>query len=232
MSRRIRGASVLAVLAALGAMLASGPQAQAATIKGITINPGGFLPGGGDPPYDYIFQVYLDPSFTVETTNFFKIEGHNHQGMVGLTPKDFPNPGDVGSTTSEPNNPPSVIWVPSISAPTNTTFPYAADVTWSFFGNTPISNPNPPTSNIEVYLGEFVVVTAVNFTKGPPIPAGTIIDYSFTVTDSTGHPASGVGTFPLINLGVPEPSSAILLLAGACAVALFLHRARRRRNTA
>lgn len=226
MSRRNRAATILGGLAAMAALLTSGPGAQAAAIQGITISPGGFKQGGGDPPYFYIFFTYLDPSYSVDLTNF--VDFH---GLVGVTPPNFPNPGDLGSPTIEPNNPPGTIWVPSISAPTNTAFPYASDVTWTFYGNSPISNPNPPNSGQEVFLGAFVVETSLSFDQ-PPMPAGTIITYSFTVTDSQGNPHSGVGTFPLINLGIPEPSSAILLLAGSGGVLLFRHCLRRRRRLA
>ena len=222
MTRRMKGSWLLAVLAVSAAMLAVGTEAWAK--GGITVT-GGQKPGGGDPPYDYILQVYLDPGFGVASTNFFTVES-----LLGVTPPNFPVQGQPaaypGSATSEPNNAPSVIWVPSISFPTQTTFPYASDVTWSFFGNTSISNGTAQ----KLYLGQFVVDTTVSFTNPPYIP-GTNVDYTFTVLDANGNQVSGGGMFPMILLGVPEPSSVFLLVMGAGVLPLLvLHERQRQRE--
>jgi hypothetical protein len=215
MWRRLKGAWFMTGLAVLGATIAGGLEARAGT-AGITID-GGFEPTTGDPPYIYIFQVFLDPGFAVVNpsvnTNFFTIER-----LVGIT---------TNSLHTEPVDFPTVVWINTInqsSAPS----PFSSDVTWTFDGTSTITNPNPPGSNIEVYLGQFEVQTSVSFTNGPPVPPGTIINYTFVVEGLNG-PVSGTGSFPIVDLTVPEPASIVLLTVGALALPVLVLRARRRR---
>jgi hypothetical protein len=194
-------------------MLIGEQEARAGGLPAIAVK-GGYKPGSGEPPYDYIFQIYMEPTNTILAGDSVTFDS-----LIGVTPNNFPKHGDVGSTTSEPNNPPAVIWTPAISYPTNTTFPYASNLTWSFFGNTPIS-ATPSTG--EVYLGQFVVETTVNFTS-PPYANGAIIDYSWIIN---GQTSTGMSQFPIFNLLIPEPSSAVLLLVGVGSLPLFVIRQR------
>jgi hypothetical protein len=191
-------------LAMLGAMTpGGGGEARAGTI-GITIS-GGFTPVGGDPPYLYIFDVFLDPGFEVDQTDFFRIDGLN-----GVT---------SGSLSHQPPPaPPGFVWVPN---------PGLSNITWTFLGTTPIPNNNPVGSNIEVPLGQFEVQTTVNFPNGPPVPPGTMVPYTFTVHHIGDGPASGSGVIVLT--AIPEPSSIILLALGAAALPAIAARRKRRR---
>jgi hypothetical protein len=215
MRRRFQSAPILTGLAVLGILLAGGREAQAAGIK-VT---GGFKVGGSDPPYDYIFKAYLEPGYSIQS---FSGDNFKIDALVGVTPPNFPKPGDLGSFHTEPSNPPTVIWNATIgSPPVDPNFPYKSDITWSFFGNTTITN----SGTKDLFLGRFAVETTVNFAS-PPYIAGTIIDYSWTTNGGT---QSGTGSFPIIDLNaVPEPSSAVLLLTAAGALPLFWIRHRRR----
>lgn len=206
MGPRIRGAWIAAGIAVLGAMIA-GAEARAGT-AGITIK-GGFKPTTGDPPYDYIFEVYIDPGFEVEAGAFNNFQVTD---LVGVT---------SGSLSSQPGSIPTVIWTPT---------PATENITWTFLGNTSI--PNNTTSDL--YLGEFTVQTTENFPNGPPVSPGTLIDYNFTVFDlSTNQTVSGSNSFPIVNLGVPEPTSVVLLAVGAAILpAIAARRGRRTARTA
>ena len=192
-------------IAVLGITLAGGMEACA---SGIVIKIGQ-QPGGGDPPYDYIIQVYLDPGYGVDYGNSFTVEN-----LVGVTSSSF---------TQEPNNVPAGIsWSPELTQ-TNTAYPYASDVQWYFTGTTPYNN----TGSGDLYLGQFAVETTVSFTS-PPYPNGTLINYDWSIVDNNGNPSTGSGQAPIVTLGVPEPTSALLLLCGAGILPLLALRRRRR----
>jgi hypothetical protein len=206
MTLRMKRAWLWVAITALGVILAGGKQSQAA---GIVVKIGQ-RQGGGDPPYDYIMQVYLDPGYGVKYDNLFTVEN-----LIGITP---------ASLTSEPVNiPAGVSWAPVISE-TQTTYPYASDVTWYFTGSTPYDN----TGTGEIYLGQFTVETTVNF-SAPPYKDGTLISYDWSIVTSDGSPASGSSQTPIYTLAVPEPTSALLLLCGV-GIVPFVARYQRRRN--
>jgi hypothetical protein len=201
----MRTAWIAAGLVALGA-IANGGAALAGT-AGITINPGGIRPGKGDPPWDYVFDVYLDPGFGLlaggPIYDFYQVTG-----LVGVA---------SDSLTSEPNSPPNVIWVPT---------PATETATWTFFGTQSILN----TGTTREFLGSFVVETDQSY-PSPPVAPGTLIDYNFQVYQiDTGTHIKGSNTFPLILLGVPEPSSVVMLAVGAGAAAGMVLRRRRTRT--
>jgi hypothetical protein len=205
MRPRIKGAWLAAGIALLGAMIAGG-EARAGS-RGITIDPGGIKPGTGDPPYDYIFYVYLDPDFEIQASgsplNFFQV-GSTTTPLVGV---------GTDSLTHQPTSIPSVVWTP---------LPGTEEVSWTFLGNTSI--PNTTSSNL--FLGEFIVQTDKSYTS-PPDKPGTIIDYTFTVFDLATHTTiSGSNSFTLVS--IPEPSSVVMLAAGAAAIAVMVIRGRRR----
>jgi hypothetical protein len=180
-----------------------GAEARAGT-KGITIS-GGLMPGTGDPPYNYIFEVFLDPGFEVDQFDFFKING-----LVGVTASSLSH--------QPPPNPPTFAWDPN---------PGSKTITWTSLGTAPIQNSNPVGSNEEVDLGQFIVQTSENFPNGPPLPPGSMIPYNFSIHLLHDGPATGSG---VIILAVPEPSSIILLALGAAALPVIAARRRRRRR--
>jgi hypothetical protein len=148
-------------------------------------------------------------------TSFFTING-----LVGVTPPGFPSGSDTGSMTTQHELPPSVVWTPSINL-ASATSPYASDVTWSYFGNNPVSTLDT------LFLGSFTVETTQRFpVDDPPIPVGSTITYTYTINDGSGRSTTNSGSF-LLN-AVPEPSSVILLLAGGGGLPLLIFRARRR----
>ncbi len=209
MRPRIKGAWIMAGIAVLGAMVAGG-EARAGS-RGITIG-GGFKPTTGDPPYDYVFTVELDPGFEIQPPTSPPYDDFQVLGLVGVT---------SASLHSEPGSFPSVTWFAQ---------PATDNITWTFNGNTSIPNNNPPGSNIEVPLGTFTVETTQNFPNGPPVLPGTVIDYNFTVFDlSTGTTITGSNSFKIVALGVPEPSSVVLLMVGAAALPAIAVGRRRRR---
>jgi PEP-CTERM motif len=202
---RMKYARILAGMGALIAVLSTGIEVYAAgSVIKVT---GGYKPGTGDPPFDYIFQAFLEPPPNppggmnfIASTDFFTITG-----LTGVT---------SGSLTSQPGNGPATVWQPT---------PGADSVTWTFFGN-----QNIVATTQEIPLGQFVVETTTSYPlTAPPIAAGTIIDYFFSYDGGT---ATGTGEFPLTNLSVPEPSSIIMLLAGVGALPVFLIRERKRRQ--
>jgi hypothetical protein len=195
-------------IAFLTATLAGGRDARAGGIM-VKI---GQQPGGGDPPYDYIMQVYLDPGYGVDYANWFTIES-----LKGVT---------TGSFTMEPVNiPDGISWSPSINEKV-TAYPYASDVTWYFTGTNPYKN----TGTGEIYLGEFGVETTVNFSS-PPYIDGTIIDYHWSIVDLNGKPSTGSGQTPIVTLGIPEPTSSLLLLTGTAILPFVALRQHRRRQS-
>lgn len=201
MSRRIRGASILAGLAMLGAALADGRAAHAA---GIVITSGTVIQTG-DPTYEYVFDAQLLPGSSLHNGGFFTV-----YDLPGI-PK--------AALTSQP----SILWGSSIQlqgitppgiSPTDD--PTVYNVTWGWNGSTITS---PPTSNLD--LGTFVIGSTGELSS-PPHP--TLIYVGF-LNDGVTPPNEGTITVT----SIPEPSSVILLVLGAGALPLLVLRARRRR---
>ncbi len=207
MSTRVQGASILVGLTTLGVVLASALEAQGSSIK-IT---GQQMPGTGDPPYFYIFDVFLETNSFIQSGDSFTINN-----LIGVTPAGFPMAGDPGSSSGTPN----ASWATAAITVTSTTYPYTSSVTWTYAGTTPISAPSNP-----VDLGQFFVETTVSF-QSPPYLVGTLIGYSYNIGAQT---VSGSGTFAM---SVPEPSSLIMLVAGAgmVLVPICRHRSRKRQS--
>jgi hypothetical protein len=206
---RIRGVSILAGLAVLGAMFAGAHEARADSID----ISGGQVQGPGDPPYIYQFKVSLHDG-TLMSGDSFTISN-----LAGVTPADFPNAGDPPSKTTEPGFFHSQTnfrsWLPEIDL-ISSAAPYSSDVSWTLMTSSPISTTGTLT------LGIFTVETTQSFTA-PPITPGNSVSYSYTINgSSTGN------SFPIQAGSVPEPSSIVLLLVGGGAVSVLAFRQRRR----
>jgi hypothetical protein len=209
MRPRMRSAWIAAGLAVLGTIIAGG-EARAGK-AGITINPGGIKPGTGEPPWFYFFDVYLDPGFEVKASgsplNFFEVGSSSPTGspttpLVG-----------VGTDSPPPTQPTAVQWVPTLGTET---------VTWTLHGKRSVTN----AGTSEMFLGQFLVETDKSFPK-PPVAPGTIIDYNFRVIDlATKTSITGSNSFTLVS--IPEPSSVVMLAAGAAVMAVVVIRGRRR----
>jgi hypothetical protein len=242
MRRGIPGAWVIAGLAMLGAMVVGGLEARAGTV---TIK-GGIVLGsgtGGDPPYTYIFDLYLTSGFIAPDlganppTTFFTVDGLVGVSGAGYDTSQIPN----ASTTSEPpstapaGSPQAnefwtvpnggIVTSPSPPPATANGYNYQGNVTWEYLLGPTINYTNPGPNG--VFLGEFTVVTSWSYGAGqpPPMAPGTIIDYSYSIGGTTG-----TGTIVLQGgpPGVPEPSSLLLMLLGGAFVPLAASRRRRR----
>jgi hypothetical protein len=200
MKPRLKCAQILAGLGAMAMIVCTSVETYAAGNTAIVVT-GGYKPGTGEPPYDYIFQAYLEPlpnppggTNFLTLGDFFKITG-----LPGVT---------AASLTSEPNAPPGTIWVP---------IPGSTTVEWKFFGTKKISTDS---TTGQINLGQFIVETTENFTSPPFNSSNNVIDYFFSYDGGT---ATGTGTIVMVN-AVPEPSSIIMLLVGVSAVPLFVIR--------
>jgi len=218
MRRGIKTAWVM-MIAVLGLVAAGGPEARAASVrlKG-TITP---LPGGS--PFLYAFDLFLtngsiQPGPPSDPTRF----------TVGLAPH-----GLVGVTTlsghQEPpltGNPDEVWIVPAggiVTSNTGNPAPYdkQSSVQWVYF-----AGPTITWSGTDILLGHFTIQTTSSFPDdAPPVTPGvTPIDWSYSLFDPNGD-SKGGGTITLAGV-VPEPASVILMLVGAGALPLVLHRRR------
>ena len=223
MRSRIKSRWILTGLCSLAAMLAGADSAQAGTSITIT---GGYKPGGGDPPYDFIFDVYLNaPPLNTPGTNTFQSGDYfTIDGLPGVSSTSFHN---------EPFSPPGVQWVggatntvttPQPPAPA----PYASDFTWNFLGTTVYLAATPTSGPVgsSILLGQFTVESSYTGFTTVPFPNGHEVSYTYTYDG--GIPGSG--TFPIIDLAVPEPTSVVLLAVGAGVLPMFWLRERRRRR--
>jgi hypothetical protein len=219
MRRGFRSSWILAAGAVFVAMIASGSEARAA-LSGITIS-GGFKPGTGDPPYDYIFEVYLAPDTTIYKNEIIKI-GTATSGLkddlVGVT------------TDSLYHEIPSGHWSSPTIKEVDKTFPYASDVAWKFVGPT----YENVTGKVK-HIGELEIQTTVNFnSKNPfPVKSGTLLDFTYSLHGVTVQgPPIVLEDLSVQSLAVvPEPSSSaiVLLTGGTAAIAGLIARRRRRR---
>lgn len=219
MNRTIERLPLLAFLAILGLTLAITPESRAAPAapNSITIS-GGLVqgPGGSDPPYIYVFDVYLTSGYIAPGINGFS--EFTIDGLVGV---------DHNSITTQPGvqNPyNNEVWVPSNINTYNTNNPnpgfnYASDLTWSYTGGPTISTP-------VFFLGQFTVETEYqDYTAGsPPIPIGSTISYTYSL-DGGGSNSMGSGTLVIT---APEPSSVVVMLTGVIALPYLVARRRRR----
>jgi hypothetical protein len=237
MLRCIKSRWTLAGLCGLAAMFAGPRDAQAVSTlsSSITIT-GGYMPGGGDPPFTYTFNVWLNaPPITSPGTNSW-VSGDSFtiDALPGLNNLS----GHTEPFIPPPANP-TVLWSAGASDTTFTSPPpppptyntpyYYSDFTWvytgtmNYYATTPV---NGPVGAMQ-FLGTFTVTSTYDFPEGvTPLPAGSNVSYTYN-----GPPNGGVTfTFPIQNFSVPEPSSAILLSLGAGGILPMFWLAKRRRR--
>ena len=227
MTLRMKGSWILAGLGVLAMMVGDVREAQAGMTSAIVVK-GGYKTGGGDPFYDYVFQVFLEPPTTPGSNSLITGDSFTVNSLPGVTSSSsssvtLPSPLPDGATNYS--------WSSPTFTPTSNpylSFPftapsYAADVQWTYTGSSTIS-----TSTNEIYLGQFSVLSTYNFAESQvPMSVGATVTYSFTFD---GQAQSGSGSFPIASLPVPEPSSAILLLAGTGILPFYWLRERRRQR--
>ena len=196
MKPRLKCAQILAALGAIATIVGMGVEAYAGGNTAIVVT-GGYKPGTGEPPYDYIFQALLEPPLNppggtnfIASGDFFKISG-----LPGVTSM---------SLTSEPNVHPGTVWVP---------IPGSTTVEWEFRGT---ENISADSTTGEIHLGQFIVETTENFTSPPFNFSNNVIDYFFSYDGGT---KTGTRTIVMVN-AVPEPSSILLFVAGCSALGI------------
>lgn len=241
MRRGLPVACFMAGLTMVGAIVGGGLEARAGTVS----IKGGIKAGsgtGGDPPYTYIFDLYLTSGFIAPDlgakTSIFTVDGLVGVSGPGYDTGQIPNP----STTSQPpgtapaGSPQAnefwtlpnggIVTSPSPPPATADGYNYQSNVTWEYLLGPTINFTNPGPNG--VFLGEFTVVTSWSYAAGqpPPLAPGTIIDYSYTIGGTTG-----TGTIVLQGGNpVPEPSSLVLMLLGGAFVPLAASCRRRLRS--
>ena len=205
MKRGINRRCLLAGLAILGSVLAGGSEALA---KGIVVT-SGHTQQIGDPLYDYIFDVQLNPGTTLLNGGYFTI--YDIPGVI-LT-SDTGSPNSFWGYSIQPTGITPPLFQPPLTPPPDSSA--LENVTWVYRG--PSLPNNSPTQNLD--LGLFRVATTELL--APPTP--TLI-YVGTLDGTT---ATTEGTVTVSS--VPEPSSVILLMLGAGALPLYAFCRRRRR---
>lgn len=226
MKSSIKRSSLLAVLATFGATFVATRDTYAgATTSAISISGGlvqGSGGGSGDPPYIYVFDVYVESgtwdSLQSNPASYLQI---TIDGLVGVSPSGYfsGNSAILPSTTSQPGTYSynGEQFLGSIDSPTITSagpltgFNYYSDVTWTYAIGSPLTTTSGSPAG---YIGQFEVVTSwQDYEAGnPPIPIGSTINYSYN-----GNSGNGNGQIIVTNgfPGVPEPSSMILMMMGA-----------------
>jgi hypothetical protein len=222
----------VAVLAALGIMVACNREASA----NLTLNAGIVQTGGSghntDPPYTYEFDVVLNGTIPVGVYPFTSVTVDNLYGI---------NPGNYATYIDDANGGPpnGAGWVGLITSvtpvPSPTTEPGGySDVTWTFFNLT-----GSPISGTAVDLGILTVTTSYGGYAGDdysPFPSTVYYSYQLNGGPSEGG-TSGSNTIPLEDGGitpnvslVPEPSTLLaplVVLLGLPLCRLIQRRGRR-----
>jgi hypothetical protein len=229
MRLRNKRAWILAGLAALGATVVGGHNAQASSIaQGIVIKGSGGTVPGTDPIFYYDFQVFVAAGYQMNTLDYFQFQNLPGVTAAGVLPTP---PGSLGSTYT--TNTSYFFATPVIyltgsptggaTSPYDPTNTYTSNVNWEYVGATPI-----PGGTL---IGSFIIDTSVELTS-----LLTTVTYVAQSHDSsTGDPfvQGPGGNAPAGNfvLTIPEPSSlTLLLLGGVGPLPLLLICERRRRQ--
>jgi hypothetical protein len=202
MTLQMKSLRILAGIAALAVLMASGGEAHA---KGIAIS-SGRTQQTGDPMFNYIFDIDLLAGSTLETGGFITVYdipfvpnpltsqpslswGAATQ-LLGITPK--------GTPTTDPDD------------------PNIFNVTWQWNGAPIINN-----SSSDLDLGIFTFGSTIELSAPPSVTllfVGSLDGVNFS---NQGLVAINV---------IPEPSSVVLLFAGVGTLPLFWLGERRRRG--
>ncbi len=235
--------SALAILAVIGVCNREASGAAVNAAKGIVITGSGGPVAGTDPLFTYTFRVYVADDFALTNGDYFTFSA-----LAGVTAAGESTPvGDAGSfsTVSSPFNTNTSI---AFSYPTITpvgypdssaTYPYSptdtftSNVTWTYFGSSPIVGAGPDGT----YVGTFSMETYVQLTSILPTVtySAQSHNYDSSLPDPIGTPYTqgpgGDGPAVEINV-VPEPASIVLLVGGAGVLPAVLVVQRRRSRLA
>jgi hypothetical protein len=214
MKSSIKRSSLLAGLAMLSVTFSAARDVYAgsAALNSISLSGGlvqGSGGGSGDPPYIYVFDVYLTSGEIIPGSTTYS--NFTVDGLVGV------DTNSLASATQpdllHPYN--NEFWQTSAISTSNTTsttpgFTYESNLTWSYTGG-------PTVTTVGFFLGQFTIETDYqNYVAGtPPVPFGSTLNYTYSL-DGGGTGNTGSGTIIVQNgYPTPEPSSLILMLAGA-----------------
>jgi hypothetical protein len=223
MTLRIKGAWILAGLAAVGSAFVGEREARAnpTSPAAIGIQGKSGMVTGSDPFYYYDFQVTLNAGYIWNPGDFITID--SGAGLAGVTPVNPPGPNNnsnlptPGSTSFQPSG----FGSPVITLLSDTA-PYASSVEWE----NP-TNGSPIYGGVNgYYVGDFIILTSVSV----PAPVESIT-FDSAMHDSSDNPVTQTGVSVDVSLVVPEPSSVILLLTGATALPLLIVTERRRKSS-
>jgi hypothetical protein len=227
MYRRLLRGGCLLGLAVLGAVFVAGGPVRAGSL----VVGGGGIVKVGDPFYQYVIEVYLEPGYQIYGGSIGTADNFTIHQMPAVS--DGSNGYTPPSLTSQPGGSPSGPWTPQITFDSHGPFPGSnppfdvpiSDVTWYNSG------PNIAAGTSEVYLGEFRVQT------WQPIPFiiapfSLTFHWSANVHDANGNPVSDPGgDFTLTLLPIPEPASTTMLACGLGLPAVLWLRRRKRPGT-
>jgi hypothetical protein len=200
---QMKNLRILAGIAALAVLMASGGEAHA---KGGIAVKTGMTQQINDPMFNYIFEIDLLAGSTLEPGGF-------------ITVYDIPFVPDP--LTRQPN----ISWgaetqllgITPLGTPSNDVDnPNIFNVTWQWNGIAPIIN----SSNSNLDLGTFTFGTTIELSSPPSVTllfVGSLDGVNFSNQGLVG-----------INV-IPEPSSVVLLFAGVGMLPLFWLTERRRR---
>jgi hypothetical protein len=191
---------ISALLAILILLAASAPEAYA---KGGIVVTSGTTQQTGDPTYEYIFTVNLLAGSILPSGGFFTI--YDLPALTATATTSAPNLQWTGSVQG--------LGLTPIGALVNDN-PNLFNTTWQWNGPGAIVAP----ANSDYNLGTFIVGSTTELAAAPavaPVFASSL----------DGSTASNQGSL-FIN-SVPEPSSVVLLLAGAGMLPLYWFRDRR-----
>lgn len=213
MKSSIKRSSLLAGLAMVSVTFFAARDVSAGSTTANSISLSGGLVqgsgGGSDPPYIYVFDVYLTSGEIIPGSTIYSY--FTVDGLVGVDTNSLPSA--TQPDLLHPYN--GEFWQPSgisTSGTGSTTpgFNYASNLTWSYTGG-------PTETVLGFFLGQFTIETDYqNYIAGtPPVPFGSMLSYTYSL-DGGGTGNTGGGTIIVQNgYPTPEPSSIILMLAGA-----------------
>ena len=212
MKSGIKRSSLLAGLAMVSLTFSAARDVCAGAINSISLSGGlvqGSGGGSGDPPYIYVFDVYLTSGYIEAGVAGFS--SFTVDGLVGVDSNSLKTA--TQPDLAHPYN--NELWQTSVitTSSTGSTTPgfnYASDLTWSYVGG-------PTETTLGFYMGQFTIETDYqNYIAGtPPVPFGSKLSYTYSL-DGGGAGSTGGGTLIIQNgYPTPEPSSIVLMLAGA-----------------